>query len=194
MKKENLGVEPLVKTELDLRHMFIAMLFAFAIENVFSTVLEYTFGSKAASLPLLTIILHAIFLVFVIVSSWIKWSETSKGASLSRKKSHAILTIDILILFVYFLMVSFIAEDIGYMLIANLTMAFLYLLWDFTWNDIKPNDFKTIKNKFSTYKISLYFFVGSLLLLGVSYIGFDSRSTYQVLLIFIVVYYRYRKG
>lgn len=192
MSSDDQKIKPVDK--IDLRHMFIAMLFAFSIENVFSTVFTYTFGEKSGSLSLLTVMLHTIFMVFVITSSWLKWSESSKDVSLENEKKYLILTIDILILFMYFLMVKFIAKDIQYLLIANVTMAFLYLLWDFVWNDVKLNNIETIEIEFNIYGASLYFLMASILLLCVNYYGFVHREILQAFLIVFVVFYRYIKG
>jgi len=170
----------------DLRHMFIAMLFAIVIGDVFSKSYTFLMGDELWGFGFLRAFFHISLMLILIISSWIKWSETFSGRveSKNKYKDYKLLVIDVFILFSYYVLIRLLDKDINYTLAANLIVFLLYFLWDHIEYDSNDEE----------CRVSLYFSASSVCLyIAICFSDIFPVWLYQVFLILNVVLYRYLK-
>lgn len=182
----NKGSAPVVG--FGLRHMFVAMLFAFAIENLFSKTYDHLIGENLHWLKFISAFMHVILMLILIVSSWVKWSATfsnrNNDCCCKKRKDNKLLVVDVLILFSYFVLISLIGNKIIYILLVNSIIYILYFLWDCI----------EYEESYESYDISLFFSLLSIFLYSSEYfVEGNSEYCCYLLLILSIVSYRFWK-
>lgn len=183
---KNKGSNPLAG--FDLRHMFVALLFAFAIENLFSKTYDHLIGDNLHWLKFTSAFMHVILMLILIVSSWVTWSATFSNRNneccCKKRKDNKLLVVDVLILFSYFVLISLIGNKIIYILLVNSIIYVLYLLWDCI----------EYGGSYEEYEVSLYFSLLSIFIYFSEYfVEGNSEYVCYILLILSIVSYRFWK-
>ncbi|MFT6903638.1 MAG: hypothetical protein ACJAS1_000282 [Oleiphilaceae bacterium] len=127
-------------SEADIRHMFIAMLFAFVMGSLFTTFNEYGFGEKSVKIELNIVILHILTALALVVSSWINWTKSFYEIKIGGPRDYALLVIDVIVLFSYYLFIDSINKELSFLLKINLFIYFSYFIWDLIRYDKRIKD------------------------------------------------------
>lgn len=117
-------------SEADIRHMFVAMLFAFVIGDLFTIFNKYGFGVMSCKVELNIVILHVLTALVLVVTSWVNWTKSFDKISIGGPRDYALLVIDVIVLFSYYLFIESIEKELSFLLEINLFIFLTYFIWD----------------------------------------------------------------